>query len=463
MRERSTWNLEEIAIAKRAAEVAGDIYSMNQDHPQPAMDEYVIGDSSDFAEDVHEPNTWEAEYANGQTKRNEVGMPDMRRDTFNHAEKTASDRVRLKKAELCVAVAKLMLHGQKVASIDAIEDQAFALMFMPDQELINTHRRLAAEQEADDDSEDEEGDDGFAEDDEDSDEGQEKQAGEIPEAFKENIQKMKDKAKDKDDDDDDDDDGGQQKQGRVSDFVQEKIDEREAEEEGEKKQAKSKSKTSDQGLKEPKNQGGDQNAKANDNWPTKKANQQLAQMQQTVSQLEQMIQQAQGQGQQVSGQQQLVSQLQQMIQQAQGQGQQAPVMGQGQQQAPVMGQGQEQVPVMGDELDQMLAQQDCGPMAEADIELAPTGMDTEQVVLASGDEILRTLFAQDEQAEEEEVEQAQEKQARTASTRTVGTRPTAGVAKLGGSTRTAGTIRETDKLSALWQSAPDVRDAFGLK
>ena len=106
-------------------------------------------------------------------------------------------------------------------------------------------------------------------------------------------------------------------------------------------------------------------------------------------------------------------------------------------------------------------------MAEADIELAPSGMDTDQVVLANDDEILRTLFAQEEQvADEQEPEQAQEKQAalRTASTRTVGTRPTAGVAKLGGSiSRTASTAQETDKLSALWQSAPDVRDAFGLK
>jgi len=432
MRERSTWNLQEIArqaAKKQAAEVAGDVYSMNQDHPQPAMDEYVIGDPSDFAEDVHSPNTWEEEYSDGQTARDEIGMPELRKDTFNHAEKTASDRVRLKKAELCVAVAKLMLRGGKVAGIDAIEDQAFALMYVPDQELINTHRRLAAEQGEEDVEEEADDDDGFAEDD-DSDEGQDKQAGEIPPQFKENIEKMKAKSKGGDDDDadDDDDDDGQQKQAS--------------------RRMLAKKKNSEQ---QSKDDGGDQNAKSNDNWPTKSANgqQQVAQMQQMMAQLQQLIQQAQGQ--QLPGEQQALGQ--QVPGQQQALGQQFP----------------SQEPVLGgdDDLEQLLADDSCGPLAEGDIEMDPAPLDTENVVLAGEDEILRTLFAQDEQVEEDDQGQAQVQQKqgsrRTASTRTVGTRPRAGVAKLGGSTSKTASDAVVDKLSSLWQSAPDVRDAFGLK
>ena len=434
MRERSTWNLHEVArkaTSRRAAEVAGDIYTMNQDHPQPGWDEYVIGDPSDFAEDVHEPNTWEEEYSGGQTDRDEIGMAEMRKDTFNHAEKTAADKVRLKKAELCVAVAKLMLAGRKVASIDAIEDQAYALMYVPDQELINTHMRLAAEQEEDASEDDEEEDiedvDEDADDDadEESEDGQQKQAGEIPPQFKENIEKMKAKSESKDEDDGD-----------------------EEEEKGEQKKASSKSggkKKSDAGLKEPKNEGGKQNSKANDNWPTKSANgQQIAQMQQMMAQLQAMLSEAQGE----QGQQEI------------GQGQQQ--IGQGQMQQQI-GQGEE------DDLDQMLAGEGCGPMAEVDIEMEPAPMDVDQVVLAGDDEILRTLFAQEQEDdggdEEAAPEQAQEKQARsrTASTRTVGTRPRDGVSKLGGAGSKTASTATVDALSSLWQSAPDVRDAFGLK
>jgi hypothetical protein len=407
MRERSTWNLKEIAkkaAAKKAAEVAGDIYSMNQDHPQPAMDEYVIGDPSDFAEDVHQPNTWDAEYSGGEVKRNEIGMPEMRGDTFNHAEKTASEAVRLKKAELCVAVAKLMLTGKKIASSEVIEDQAYALMYMPDSELINTHKRLAAEQDESDDMDD------------DSDEAQDKQAGEIPPQFKENIEKMKAKSEGKSDDKSDEkseDQGEKKEAGQMPDFIKEKIEE--------KKDDKSDDKAEGQQAKEAQEQSqDDQGAEQSQD---KQATQQFAQMQQMMSQLQQMLQQAQ-------------------------QVQQAPV------QAPAMSQG--------DELDQMLASDSCGPMAEVDIEMEPSPMDVDQVVLAGEDEILRSLFADDQQVEDEQV---QEKQAavRTASTRTVGTVPTQGVSKLGGSVSKTASAAQADNLSSLWATAPDVREHFGLK
>jgi len=444
MRERSTWNCQEVQT-KFAALKTADPYTMNQEHPQPPWDKYVSGDPSAFAEDVHSPNTWETEYKDDQTARDEIGMPQVRPDTFNHTEKTASKEVLLKKADLCIAVAQLML---KQASTEAIEDQAVALMHLPDQELINTHKRMAADED----------------DDKDGDKEQEKQAGQ--------EEDKKDDTKD---------------QGQ-----------------GQEKQAE-----------EAKGKKDDQNEKSNKNWPAKTAGEMQQMAQQVIQQIQagklaeaqeqikQMVETAQQQQQapaqapaqdqqqqaqqqqqsQQAQQQQVAQQVQQMIQQAmqqqQAQQQQAPV--QAPAQAPVQDQQQQaqqqtpaQAPVQDQQqqaqqdaqvLDQMLA--GCG-LAEGDIQMDPAPMDVGVDDLGAEDEVLRTLFAQDDSQEEKDQgkgqEQEQEKQAsiRTASTRTVGTRPTAGVAKLGG----AGAKSDNatiESLSALWQTAPDVRDAFGIK
>ena len=164
MRERTTWNREQISKLAAAAKKADDPRAMNQDHlkEQPAADAYNIGGPSEFAEDVHPSNkTWKAEYSGGEVKRNEIGMPEMRGDTFNHPEKTASeqedekdDDFLEKKAEVCIALAKRML--PKTASERVIEDQALAFMHMPDSALIDTATRLAAE-EGDDEEEDDSG------------------------------------------------------------------------------------------------------------------------------------------------------------------------------------------------------------------------------------------------------------------------------------------------------------------
>jgi hypothetical protein len=88
--------------------------------------------------------------------------------------------------------------------------------------------------------------------------------------------------------------------------------------------------------------------------------------------------------------------------------------------------------------------------------------------MGQGDETLMQLFANEEteqaQQAQEQQAQSQQKQAgvRTASTRTVGTRPTAGVARLGGAAGAASS-NDTNRLSSLWATAPDVKDVFGLK
>src|SRR6478736_173830 len=190
MRERTTWNREKIAQNVRIAE---DPRAMNQDHlsQQPAADKYEIGGPSDFAEDVHPSNTtWKAEYSGGEVKRNEIGMPELRGDTFNHAEKTAAeqqeeaaaeDEVLEKKASLCIKLAKRCL--SKKASESMIEDQALAFMHMPDAALIESVNRLAAEEE------DEEEQSKQAQQQQAQDSEEQKQAGQIPENFKKKDEK----------------------------------------------------------------------------------------------------------------------------------------------------------------------------------------------------------------------------------------------------------------------------------
>ena len=266
MRERSTWNRQEVMSKAAALKKVADPYTMNQDHPQPSADKYVTGDPSTFAEDVHSPNSWDAEYSGDEVNRNEIGMPEFRPDTWNHAEKTANEATLVKKANLCIAVAKLLLDGKKAASEEVIEDQALELMSLSDAALLATAQRLAGDDEEEDEDEDE-----------DEDEGQEKQA--------------------QDQEEDADEDQGQEKQAQ---------DQEEETEEEQQKQASSKKATVEQIAQAIQ---------------SSLAGQIQDMVQQAVQQVMPGLQQQQGQQQQQQGQQQQ-QQGQQQQQQQQGQQQQ---------------------------------------------------------------------------------------------------------------------------------------------
>jgi len=474
-RERSTWNVHN--IAKRAGLKVADPYLMNQDHvnQQPSADQYVIGTPSDFAEDIHPATgTWEAEYSGGQVKRNEIGMPEMRSDTFNHPEKTASEEVITKKAALCVAIARKML--PRNASATELEDQSFSLMYLPDTEVMATYTRLAAQ----DDQQQQDQQQVQASQQQDQQGQQEqKQAGKIPPQFLENVKKKQEEAKE-----DKGEDKGQQKAAQ-QDQQQGQQDQ------GQEKQAQQDQGQQDQGQEKQAQQ--DQGQQ--DQGQEKQAQQKQAEMQQQIAQLVQQAQQLQQQLAQSQQQQQAQVQQEQQAglqQQAQMQQQsQAQQVAQAVQQAiqngqdPVaaaqqcMGQYQQQSQSQqqgNNEIDQMLAEQgQVEPMANMDIQLDTPSMDVGEVQLSPEEnDTLRQLFANNQeyknaqeaagQGQEDQQGQAQQKQAhvvRTASMRTVGTRPTAGVSQIGGSNKTASA--RTDDLSTLWNSAPDVREAFGMR
>lgn len=456
-RERSTWNVN--AIAKRAGMKVADPYLMNQDHvnQQPSADQYVIGDPSDFAEDVHPSNgTWEAEYAGGQVKRNEIGMPEMRSDTFNHPEKTASEEVITKKAALCVAIARKIL--PKTASAAELEDQSYSFMYLPDAEVMATYTRLAADEEEQEEEE----------------QGQQVQAGQIPPQFLENIKKKKEEAEKGDSEkgeakDKKAQDQGQQDQGQT----QQKQAQQDQGQQDQGQQGQAQQKQA-QGQQDQGQQGQGQGQQKQAERQQQAMQQQLAQLIQQAQQIQQQLAQAQQvQTQQQPGQQQAQMQQQSQAQQVAQAVQQAIAQGQDPVQAAqqCLGQSQQQV---GSEIDQMLAEQgQIEPVADMDIQLDTPSMDVGEVQLTPEDDALRQLFSNTEyknaqeaagQGQEDQGQgQTQQKQAhivRTASIRTVGTRPTAGVSQIGGVSSNVSTGRD---LSSIWNSAPDVREAFGMR
>ena len=439
MRERTTWNRNEIqrtaAMGKKA-----DPYLMNQDHvsQNPRADKYMNGTPSSWAEDVHTPNEWEKEYSGGATKRNEIGEPDFRSETFSHPEKTASTHLLVKKADLCVKVARQML-GLKVAE-QVVEDQAVALMALPDSDLIETFQRLA---------QDEQG------------QGQEQAA---PPAQQQAAQQ---------------DQGGgeqepaQQQTQQASSYQQAAQQCMQAMQQGDQQgmmaamqQMVQEAMKQQQGSQAdfPGGQWGKNNPVASAKKKADQVQDQGGQAQQEPPVQQQAAQQMDMQAVQQMIQQAVQQQMQQQAQGGQPQQEQAPVQEQMQ---------QEQVVQANDDalLDQMLAP---APGAEAassigDIELEPPQMDTGEVQLGPDDDVLKTLFATQETQDAEKAQQlqGQDKQASVVAPapRTVGTRPTQGVSKVGGTSapavKTAGS--DIDKLSNLWSSAPDVREHFGLK
>ena len=476
MRERTTWNRDNIkqAAMKRQA----DPYLVNQNHVrvQPGADDYVTGTPSSFGEDVDKTNRWEDEYKGGQVSRNEIGMPEMRSETFNHPEKTAAmdEETLYKKANLCVRVARLML--PKTASESIVEDQATSFMAMADYDLIETYTRLADDQQ------------GQAQDD---DQG-EKQAGEMPPQFKENAEKKQEEAAEKKKED-------AKKEARAARIA---AAIRAAEEEADKEEAKEEAKPEQKQASR---------RFAEDQEPQQGQQVQAQQQQVSQEQIAQMVQQAvqQAQAQQAQAQQAQAQQAQAQQQVAQGQQQvaqdqvaqdqvaQDQVAQQQVAQQQVAQQQVAQQQVSQDQIAQMIQQQVAQQMAQqgqqqiaqgqfgdiGDIEIDPIMgdndlgiqletpiMDTGDVGFGPEDDVLRSLFATEESVAQEAQEaqeqgQGQQKQAsvRTASTRTVGTRPTQGVSRIGGGANS--NMRgqsDVDRMSGLWASAPDVSEAFGL-
>ncbi len=451
MRARTTWNREQIKQAS-ANKQAEDPRAMNQDHhsQQPKADAYVNGDPSSWAEDIHKPNTWDVEYSGGQTKRDEIGMPEKRPETYTHSEKSANmdEKFLTKKADLTVKLAKLMLGN--TAPETAVEDQAVALMHMPDDALITTYNTISEKL------------------------GNQSQfpGGQFPTAEQQQMQAQQQVDQFK-----------QQAATALEagDFEQAKqaLEQCMAQQQGQQQQVMAGQRKADQAPMgsppaAPPVQAPAQPAAQVTSTPPSAAPVTQAELQQAVTAAVTAALKGHRANDQQQGQQDK-EQKQTQANQQMPPGQQAPMQQQAEQvQQQMQAEQQVQQQMLSDDalLDELMGGvPGQGQMSESDIELDPSPMDVGEVQLGPEDDVLKTLFSNEETQDAEQAQQAQqgqEKQAgmgRTASTRTVGTRPSQGVSRVGGGVsapagRSGG--GEIDKLAALWPSAPDVRSAFNM-
>ncbi|HQP38207.1 MAG TPA: hypothetical protein PLI95_23645, partial [Polyangiaceae bacterium] len=118
-------------------------------NPQPSVTEYENGDPSAWAEDVNSGSSVEKEYAGGAVKRNDIGFPEFRDDTWNHAgtrpwgKGGQYDNAKLaatqRKAEACERVARALL---RTTDEKMIEETALDLMNLPSKSLVATLKRM---------------------------------------------------------------------------------------------------------------------------------------------------------------------------------------------------------------------------------------------------------------------------------------------------------------------------------
>jgi hypothetical protein len=148
MRKRTTWEsgkAHQAATARKA-----DIYDMNQEHPQPTPVEYESGNPDEWAESWHGPGRVDSEYEGGAVKRNEVGFPEFRNDTWDHKDsdkwgrdsKGKYDNQRTAAERKAAAVEKLARAVLHTASDKVVEDQIVDFMSLPNQVIVSTLKRM---------------------------------------------------------------------------------------------------------------------------------------------------------------------------------------------------------------------------------------------------------------------------------------------------------------------------------
>jgi hypothetical protein len=149
MRTRSTWKNDGPETPRQAASNRrADLYTMNQNHPQPSATDYQNGDPDAWAETPTSNQSVEQEYDGEHVKRNEIGLGEFRDDTYKHKDsekwndgkkydnaKMASERKAL--AATRVAAAILRTSNEKL-----VEETAIDLMALPPKALVATLKRM---------------------------------------------------------------------------------------------------------------------------------------------------------------------------------------------------------------------------------------------------------------------------------------------------------------------------------
>lgn len=147
MRERLTWQKNSTprqATTKRRA----DIYEMNQEHPQPSPTEYESGNPDEWAETPASNKSVELEYDGDHVKRNEIGLPEFRADTWDHKDsdhwngKGKYDNQRLASEQRAKLAMRIASYTLRTDNRKLVEKVAADLMGAPDKVLVSMARGI---------------------------------------------------------------------------------------------------------------------------------------------------------------------------------------------------------------------------------------------------------------------------------------------------------------------------------
>jgi len=151
-RQRSTWSSKpgsEAAPRQAATSRKADIFTMNQEHPQPSPVEYENGDPDSWAETPTSNKNVEMDYEGDHVKRNEVGFGEIRKDTFDHKDSkewggsgkydNAREAAVQRKAGYALDLSRELLRTDDAS---ALMDQATELMALPARTIASTLSRI---------------------------------------------------------------------------------------------------------------------------------------------------------------------------------------------------------------------------------------------------------------------------------------------------------------------------------
>lgn len=152
-RQRSTWSKPGSEAAPRQAATSrrADVYTMNQEHPQPSVLEYESGDPDSWAETPTTNKNVEMDYEGDHVRRNEVGFAEFRKDTFDHKDSkewggggkydNAREAAVQRKASYALDLSRELL---RTDNAEALMDQATELMSLPSRSIASALRRIEA-------------------------------------------------------------------------------------------------------------------------------------------------------------------------------------------------------------------------------------------------------------------------------------------------------------------------------
>ena len=150
MRKRSTWQNTSETPRQAATSRTADIYTMNQDHPQPSATDYESGDPDAWNETPVSGDKMSVkdEYEGDAVKRNEIGLGEFRDDTWKHKDSDKwngggkYDNAKVAAERKAVAAERIARAFLRTSNESLVEQTAIDLMALPPKSLVAMLKRL---------------------------------------------------------------------------------------------------------------------------------------------------------------------------------------------------------------------------------------------------------------------------------------------------------------------------------